>query len=81
MVDRVVKVNDRGLRIGEDHPRAQLTDLEVDRLLEMREADPKTWSYRKLARLFEISVRHVRDIINGKKRNQTAVRFRTVRLP
>lgn len=32
---RLVKVNDHGRRIGEDHPRAVLTDHEVDLLMEL----------------------------------------------
>lgn len=32
---KLVKVNDHGRRIGEDHPRAILTDHEVELLLEL----------------------------------------------
>jgi hypothetical protein len=33
---RVVAVNERGQRIGQDHPHAQLTDAEVNILLGLR---------------------------------------------
>lgn len=35
---RVVKVNDKGARIGEDHPRAKLTDHDVDLILALLDA-------------------------------------------
>jgi ribosome-binding protein aMBF1 (putative translation factor) len=74
----VVGVNDAGLRVGQDHHNAKLTDTEVRLLLELREAG---WSYNRLAEKFEISKRHVRNICSGKKRGQLAVKFRVVRLP
>lgn len=79
MTRRVVKVNDHGLRIGEDHPRAKLTDHDVDRLLEFREADPVYWSYARLGRTFDISKSQARYICNGTQRSQTAKGFVTVR--
>lgn len=70
----VVGVNERGMRVGQWHHRAKLTDTEVDKLLELRDAG---WGYKKLAKKFDISVRHVRDILAGKKR-QMATAFRTI---
>ena len=52
---RVVAVNERGQRIGQDHPHAQLTDAEVNILLGKEDG----WGYRRLARKFEISRRAV----------------------
>lgn len=73
-----VGVNDRGLRIGQYHQRAKLTNTEVRLMLELR-ADG--WGYRRLAGVFECSKRHVRDICAGLKRAQLVAEFREVRLP
>lgn len=75
---RVVAVNESGYRIGQDHWRASLTDEEVDRLLALRESDPATWSYRKLAEVFEVSKSAVRWYCKGGRRCQTAARHKTV---
>jgi hypothetical protein len=74
-VKRTVAINDHGLRIGQGHQRARLTDHEVFLLVELRAAGV---SWRKLAAKFEISVRHARDIVAGRKRAQTPVGFREV---
>ena len=76
MVDRVVKVNDHGLRIGDDHPRAKLTDREVDHLLELRESDPEFWSYARPAEAFDISMSPAPNICRGTPRNPTAISCR-----
>lgn len=81
MADRVVKINDHGLRIGDDHPRAKLTDREVDHLLELRESDPEFWSYARLAEAFDISKSQAGNICRGSQRNQTAKDFATVHMP
>jgi ribosome-binding protein aMBF1 (putative translation factor) len=74
---KTVAVNERGIRIGEDHQRAKLTNHEVDLLLELREDG---WSYRRLADKFEISKSQVRYICKGHSRCQTAVSFKTVHI-
>lgn len=73
----VVGINERGMRVGQWHHRAKLTDAEVDQMLALRDTG---WGYKRLAKAFDISVRHVRDILAGKKR-QLATAFREVRLP
>lgn len=45
----------QNLRVGQNHPKAILTDREVELLRHLRETDPVTWSYGKLAIKFEIS--------------------------
>ena len=72
---RVVAVNERGLRIGEDHRLAKLTNDEVDRLLELRD---EGWSYRQLANAFEISKSCARNICKGYRRCQCAAKYKTV---
>lgn len=70
---RLVAVNDRGLRIGETHPRAVLTDHEVDLLLELR---AEGYSYRWLGEKFDIHYTHARRICLGHARGQLAERFK-----
>lgn len=64
---RLIRVNDRGYPVGQDHHRAKLTDHEVDLILELA-ADGM--SYRTIADKFEISFRHVGRLVHGEKRSQ-----------
>lgn len=73
---KLIGVNGRGNRIGEDHPCARLTDHEVALLLEMRE---QGWGYKRLAVAFEISKSQARRIVKGEQRAQHAVRYRLIR--
>jgi hypothetical protein len=68
-----VAVNEKGQRIGETHPRAVLTDRDVELLLELRE---EGFSYRWLGRKFEIHFTHVRRICLGQKRDQLPYRHK-----
>lgn len=72
---RTVGVNDAGARVGESHPRALLTDAEVQLLLGLR---AEGWSYRMLAAKFEVSREAVRDWVKGRRRGQRAVAYRVV---
>jgi hypothetical protein len=58
-----VVVNERGRRIGESHPRARLTDHEIDLIRELAEDEVdavtgklirKGLSYREIAEKFEM---------------------------
>lgn len=73
---RVVAVNERGLVIGEDHPRAVLTDAEVDLLLELRS---EGYSYGWLAVKMEVSKSCVAKICRGEHRSQIPVGYRRAR--
>lgn len=72
---KFVAVNARGNRIGEDHPLAVLTNHEVDMLFELREMG---WGYKRLAKKFEVSARHVRDILRGRRRSQFPAAHRRI---
>lgn len=74
---RTVGVNDIGRRVGDSHHNAKMTDGDVELLLAMHN---EGWGYRRLAAKFEISKRHVRDIVNGKRRGQVATDWRKVRV-
>lgn len=70
-----VAVNDRGSPIGECHHKAELSNHEVDMLLEFRE---EGWSYKQLADKFEIKKSTVRNICKGICRCQSPHRFKLV---
>lgn len=72
---REVGVNARGMRIGEWHPSAVLSDAEVDLL---RELHDEGWGYQRLAYKFGISKAAARDICLARHRAQIAVRFKRV---
>ena len=72
MTYKLVFVNERGKRIGQDHHRAKLTDADIDLIFELREAK---LSYLEIARKFDdipggISKATVRDVLSGRRRAQ-----------
>ena len=75
---RYVAVNDRGLRIGEDHPQAKVSDTDV-RLIQALHREGM--GYGAIAEKFELSKSQVRNIVKGRKRGQTATGHRRVHLP
>lgn len=62
-----VRVNELGRRIGESHPRAVLTDAQVEQLLEQRVAGA---SLAALARRWGISKSGVKGLVDGSRRGQ-----------
>lgn len=77
-VQKTVAVNERGLRIGEDHQNARYTNGEIEMVLTLRD-DGK--SYGEIARLVEMPKSTVRDICTGRRRCQYPADFKTVRVP
>jgi hypothetical protein len=75
---KFVAVNERGLRVGEDHPKAVLTDAEVVRLLDLHDSGI---GYKRLARMFDISRSQARNYCKGRQRCQLAAGFREVHIP
>lgn len=82
MSKKIICVNERGLRIGEDHPRAKLTDHEVDLIREMAEERDangrRKWGRRRLARKFDVSTWTIRSILDCASRAQVPYAYRTV---
>jgi hypothetical protein len=72
---RIVHLNERGNRIGESNPRAELSDHEVELMLELREEGK---SYGWLADKFEVAKSTAQDICNGRRRGQVAARVKVV---
>ena len=75
MASKLVAVNESGRRIGEDHPKARLTNFQVDRVFELRE---RGWSYTKIANKFKVSRECIRSICLCRTRGQWASRFKKV---
>lgn len=75
---KTVAVNDAGLRIGEDHPNARLTDHEVELIRQLRD---EGMSYRALAEKFECSRWTVGRICRFERRNCQPARFKRVHMP
>jgi orotate phosphoribosyltransferase-like protein len=71
-MQKLVAINDRGHRIGQEHPGAKLTDEEVAVLLDLRD---EGYSYAWLAQKFEVSKSCARWICTGRNRNQSAARL------
>lgn len=71
-----VRVNEDGRRIGESHPQAVLSDVEVDALLAERDAGA---TLSKLARRWGLSKSGVKGIVDGRRRGQVGPRV--MRLP
>lgn len=83
---KYVVVNERGRRIGESHPRAKLTDHEIDLIRDLAEDEVDTagkvirkgMSYREIAKKFEMNFKHVGDIVRCEKRAQIPARAKRV---
>lgn len=72
---RIVYLNERGNRIGESNPRAQLSNHDVELLLQLRE---EGFSYSWLAQKFECSKSAVQWYCNGGRRCQVPARVKAV---
>lgn len=71
-----IVVNEKGRRIGESHPRARLSDHEVDLMLTLREE--YHMSYGMLAAKFECSKSSVAKLCKYERRCQTPAAFKPV---
>lgn len=62
------------MRRGEENPRAVLTDEEVDMIRELFEEDrdkprgERYWTYDRLSEKFEVSRRHIANIVGYHQR-------------
>lgn len=73
-----VAVNEQGVRIGQTHPNADLTDHEVDLMRELREKD--RMSYAWLAAKFEVPKATVQKICQYQRRAVTIARWKVLLL-
>ena len=72
----IVGVNAAGLRVGEDHHNAKLTDAEVELVRKLHEEE--RMSYASLAEKFDVSRWCIGRICRYEWRAQTIARFKTV---
>lgn len=72
----IVAVNERGLRIGQDHQNARYSDAEVEMVFRLRD---EGMGYKLIAAAVEMPIRTVRDFINGKRRCQFAAAYRVTK--
>jgi predicted DNA-binding protein (UPF0251 family) len=75
MTKRIIQINERGLRIGDDHHNAKLTDAEVEFIRVMHEGG---LSYKKLADKFEVGKSTIADIVKFRRRGQMASGWRVI---
>ena len=76
-MQKTVGINERGRRVGESHPKARLTDHEVDLLFALYE---QGLTIVEIATKFEMPKSTVNDILKGRRRTEHAVRGKTVRI-
>lgn len=65
---KLVAVNEAGLPIGEDHPKARYTNREVELVLQLRDQGA---SYGSISRTMDMPKSTVRNICTGLTRCQT----------
>lgn len=71
----LVAVNEKGMRIGQDHPRAKLTDHEVDLIRDLFDGG---MSVSEISRKFEIPKSYAWDICHYNVRCQTPEKYKEV---
>ena len=68
-----------GCPVGETHPRAKLTDREVELIRELYgqpDEQGRAYGYRRLAAMFEVSKSFIRYVVKGERRWQEPVEYR-----
>lgn len=71
MVKRYVATNEKGYRVGQDHPNSKLTDIEVAALIRDRgPEDAPTMSLSQLGKRYGLSKSGVKGILDGSRRGQ-----------
>lgn len=70
-----IALNEHNCRIGEGHPRAKLTDAEVDLVFALRE---EGLSLAEIAAKFDVSKGCIWKIVQGLRRGQPAARLVSV---
>lgn len=73
-----IAVDENGLRIGETHPNAKLTDAQVDEMRDLRENDGLT--YDQLAERFGVPYITVQKICTYARRASTIARWKVLLL-
>ncbi len=69
---RMVALNDRGCRIGETHPRAKLSDEDVELVFALRD---EGLTLALIAQKFDVTKGAIWKILTGRRRGQVATRW------
>lgn len=72
---KLIGVNEKGIRVGESHPKARLTDHDVDLIFVLYE-DGVT--IVEIARKMECRKSVINDILKGRRRAQRPVRWKRI---
>lgn len=72
-----IAVNERGIRIGEDHQNARYTNREIQHVLDMRDEGK---SYGFIATVMDMPKSTVASICQGGRRCQFAVSYKTIKM-
>ena len=73
----LVPVDEYGRRIGEGHPRAVLSDDEVELIRQLAEG-PERLTYAAIAEKFETSKGAIHDIVNFRRRASTTAGYKVI---
>ena len=76
---KVIALNDQGYRIGSSHHNSTIPDELIDTIRDLHEDD--ALGYRKLAKMFNMSINTVRKICTYERRAQTPDRWKTINEP
>ena len=71
-MSRLIAVNDKGMRIGEDHQRARYTDRDIELVFMLKSEDK---SVREIAGFIGMSKSQVWNILSGRHRCQLVDRY------
>lgn len=70
-MQKLVALNDKNRRIGQEHPRAKLTDAEVDLVFGLLDSG---LSLAEVARKMDVSKSCIAHIASGRRRSQPVAR-------
>lgn len=73
---RLVAINEKGVRLGEDHQNAKLTNEEVERI---RKLHQEGLGYKVLATKFEVSKWTIGRICRYERRAETPHAWKTIK--
>ena len=72
----VVRVDDRGYPIGEDHAGAKYTDREVETARELRE---EGYTLKRISEMMDMPIRTIRGYLDGSRRCESVAGFKVVK--
>lgn len=74
---KLIALNEKSRRIGQDHHNAKYSDSEVELVLSLHSSG---WGYKRIAAKMEMPIRTVRSFCSGKCRCQCVAIFKQIRV-